>query len=82
MALPDALDWSDVGALLPRPHAEVTWRPLPRAGIAFLDACTQGLPLEAAATCALETDPGTNFAALIGSLLDAGALTLTDSCAG
>jgi hypothetical protein len=82
LALPNALDWSGDGALLTRPHAEVTWRPLHRAGVAFLDACTRGLPLEAAATCALETDPGTNFAALIGSLLDAGALTLTDSCAG
>lgn len=81
-ALPDALDWSGDGALLTRPQSEVTWRPLPRAGVAFLDACAQGLTLEAAATHALEADPAADFAALMGSLLDAGALTPTDSRTG
>jgi len=75
----EALEWTGDGALLTRPHAEVVWHPLPRAGVAFLDACAQGLPLEAAATRALEADPGTDFAALMGRLLDAGALIPTDS---
>jgi hypothetical protein len=74
LTLPEALDWHGDGALLTRPHAEVMWRPLSRAGVAFLDACAQSLPLEGAATRALEVDPATDFAALMGSLLDAGAL--------
>lgn len=78
----DSLDWSGDGALLTRPHAQVTWRPLSRAGVAFLDACAQGQALEAAATIALDADPATDFAALMGTLLDAGALAPTDSRTG
>jgi hypothetical protein len=73
----DSLNWVGDGALLTRPFAEVTWRPLSRAGVAFMDACGQGRPLEAAATCALTVDPATDFAALMGTLLDAGALIFT-----
>ena len=82
MALPDSLDWCGDGALLTRPHAEVTWRPLSRAGVAFLDACAQGQTLETAATNALDTDPATDFAGLMGCLLDAGALIPTVSRTG
>ena len=78
----EALEWTGDGALLTRPQAAVTWRALPRAGVAFLDACAQGLALEAAATCALEADPAADFAALMGSLLDAGALTATNTPPG
>ena len=80
--VPKTLDWMGDGGLLTRPHAEVTWRALSRAGVAFLDACAQGHTLEAAATRALTADPATDFAALMGTLLDAGALIATDSCTG
>ncbi|UCU99791.1 DNA-binding domain-containing protein [Acidovorax radicis] len=82
LALPDSLNWCGDGALLTRPHAEVVWHPLSRAGVAFLDACAQGLPLEAAATSALDVEPTADFAALISTLLDAGALIPTDSRPG
>ncbi|HEY9208615.1 putative DNA-binding domain-containing protein [Acidovorax sp.] len=75
----EPLEWTGDGALLTRPHAEVVWHSLSRAGVTFLDACAQGLTLEAAATRALETDPAADFAALMGTLLDAGALVPTDS---
>lgn len=75
----EPLDWTGDGALLTRPHAPVTWRPLSRAGVAFLDACAQGQTLEAAATSALAAEPTADFAALMGTLLDAGALIPTDS---
>ena len=78
----EALEWTGDGALLTRPHAEVVWRPLSRAGVAFLDACAKGHTLEAAATAALETAPTADFAALISTLLDAGALIPTDSRTG
>lgn len=74
LAMPDTLAWAGDGGLLTRPHAAVTWRPLSRAGAAFLHACAQGRALEAAATSALETDPSTDLAALLDTLLDAGAL--------
>ena len=80
--VPETLDWMGDGGLLTRPHAEVTWRALSRTGVAFLDACAQGHTLEAAATRALTADPATDFAALLGTLLDAGALIATDSCTG
>ncbi|MBT9511826.1 MAG: putative DNA-binding domain-containing protein [Acidovorax sp.] len=79
LALPESLAWAGDGGLLTRPHAAVTWRPLSRAGGAFLDACAEGRALEAAATSALDTDPATDFAALMGTLLDAGALVPTHS---
>ena len=60
-------------------RAEVVWRPLSRAGVAFLDACAKGHTLEVAATSALNVEPTADFAALISTLLDAGALIPTDS---
>jgi len=76
---PASLEWAADGGLLTRPRAEVTWRPLSRAGVAFLDACAAGLPLKAAATCALGAEPAADFAALVGGLLDAGALSPTEA---
>lgn len=73
------LEWAGDGGLLTRSQAAVTWAPLARAGAAFLDACAAGLALEAAATAALTAEPGTDFTALIGRLLDAGALIETPS---
>ncbi len=70
----EAMAWVGDGGLLTRPTAAVTWRALPQAGCAFMDACAAGLPLEAAATAALTTDPATDLAPLLGSPLDAGAL--------
>lgn len=76
LPMDDALDWTGDGGLITRPQATVEWRALPQAGCAFLDACALGLPLEAAATRALAAEPAIDLAALIGTLLDAGALTL------
>ncbi len=78
----DPLEWTGDGALLTRPHAQVTWRPLSRAGVAFMDACAHGEPLEAAAHAALNADPNADLAALISTLLDAGALIPTDARPG
>lgn len=75
LGMADTLPWTGDGGLLTRPEAAVVWRPLSRAGCAFLDACAAHQPLEAAATHALATDPATDFSALLASLLDAGALT-------
>lgn len=72
------LAWVGDAGLLTRPTAAVAWRALPRAGIVFMDACAQGLPLEAAATQALTAEPNTDFGALLVLLLDAGALTEAD----
>jgi hypothetical protein len=66
--------WRGDGGLLTRPHAAVLWHPLPWAGVVFLNACASGAPLEAAATQALTADSHTDFSALIGLLLNAGAL--------
>lgn len=85
VALPDTLDWVGDGGLLTRPLADVTWRPLSRVGMAFLDACARGLALEEAATSALGFPPAADpedFAALLGTLLDAGALLVIDACTG
>lgn len=68
------LAWQGDGALLTRPEGTVQWVPLPRAGIAFLDACAAAQPLALAADSALETDPETDLSALIALLLQAGAL--------
>ena len=72
------LPWTGGAGLLTRPGAAVEWRALPRAGVAFMDACARRLPLEAAATQALVAEPDTDIAALLVLLLDAGALTDAD----
>jgi len=74
LEIPDSLACSGDGGLLTRPGAVVTWQPLARSGAVFLDACAGGLLLEAAASCAMAAEPATDFAALVGALLDAGAL--------
>lgn len=66
--------WTGDGGLLTRPDAAVVWHPLPRAGVVFLNACANGASLEQAATEALTADTTTDFSALIGLLLNAGAL--------
>ena len=68
-----ALDWQDEGALLLRPGASVTWRPLDVAGCAFLDACANGQPLGMAAAAAAAANPHADIAALLAMLLRAGA---------
>lgn len=68
------LPWEGDGALLTRPQGAVQWVPLPRAGIAFLDACAAALPLEVAAARALQADPEADLGALMALLLQASAL--------
>lgn len=74
----EAMPWHGDGGLLTRPHAAVTWQPLTRAGVVFLEACAAGATLEIAATTALTTDPTADFGALLGRLLQAGALVHTE----
>jgi hypothetical protein len=68
------IDWLPEGALLTRPQEVVLHRPLGAAGIAFLDACAAGGTLGEATLSALEAEPTAELPALIGSLLEAGAL--------
>lgn len=68
------LAWQGDGALLTRPEGAVQWMPLPRAGMAFMDACAAAQPLALAAASALQTDPGADLSALMAQLLQAGAL--------
>ena len=67
------LVWQGEGALLTRPADTVVWRAITEAGCAFLDACAAGLPLADAAERALAVDPAADLAALLESLLCAGA---------
>jgi hypothetical protein len=71
----EELVWQGEGALLTRPADTVVWRAIPQAGCAFLDACAAGLPLAEAAECALAVDADADLAALLESLLRAGAFT-------
>lgn len=68
------LPWEGDGALLTRLEGAVQWVPLSRAGIAFMDACAQTLPLELAATHAQQAKPDCDLGALMAQLLQAGAL--------
>ena len=67
--------WVGDGGLLTRPHDAVTWQAISPAGMAFLDAASSGMALEAAATAAITAEPAVDFAALITQLLNAGALS-------
>jgi hypothetical protein len=69
VAMPDPLPWRGEGALLLRHEQEVRWMPLPRAGVALLDALAQGAPLHAA----LDSPPGDGMQALLPALVRAGA---------
>ncbi|RST56639.1 DNA-binding domain-containing protein [Variovorax sp. MHTC-1] len=71
----EELVWQGEGALLTRPADTVVWRAITRAGCAFLDACAAGLPLAEAAERALAVDADADLAALLESLLRAGAFT-------
>nr|WP_314629958.1 DNA-binding domain-containing protein [uncultured Noviherbaspirillum sp.] len=72
-----APDWQGEGALLLRPGANVTWRPLDATGCAFLDACAEGQPLGMAAAAALAANAHADIAALLAMLLQDGAFTAT-----
>jgi hypothetical protein len=74
LPVPEPLHWTGDGGLLARPEAAVTWHPIDRAGVAFMAACAQGQPLEAATAHALAADPHADLTALLRTLLDAGAL--------
>lgn len=65
--------WHAEGTLIVRPRAAVEWRPLDAAGCAFLDACASGAALADAATAALDADGDVDIAALLATLLGAGA---------
>lgn len=69
------LDWQAEGALLTRPDDAVQWRPLNRAGCAFLDACASGSTLADAARAALDADSTADFGSLMTTLLEAGAFS-------
>lgn len=71
----EELAWQGEGALLTRPADTVLWRAVTKAGCAFLDACAAGLPLAEAAERALAVDGDADLAALLESLLRAGAFT-------
>lgn len=78
LAIPEDLAWQPDGALLTRPGDTVLWVALPPAGMAFLNACQHGLPLQAAAEQAWLADPQTDLSALIALLLRQGALALPE----
>jgi hypothetical protein len=75
IAPPDELVWQGEGALLCRPLDEVTWQPLCAGGCAFLDACAAGHDRAQAADAALARAPAADLAALLSTLITAGALT-------
>ncbi len=76
LSLDAPLPWQGEGGLLTRPGDAVQWAALPRAGVAFLEACAVGQPVEGAAACALNAEPGADLSALIALLLKTSALTL------
>ncbi|MFY9317646.1 MAG: DNA-binding domain-containing protein [Burkholderiales bacterium] len=65
------IEWQGEGALIVRPGDAVQWQPLDAAGCAFLDACARGEPLAQAAASV----PAAGVAALLASLLEAGAFS-------
>jgi hypothetical protein len=76
MAVDDerSIDWHGEGALLVRPDSEVSWVQLDLAGCTFLDACAAGRPLPEAAEAALAAQEDADLAALMKTLLEAGAI--------
>ncbi|MCB1978356.1 MAG: DNA-binding domain-containing protein [Burkholderiaceae bacterium] len=76
LAMDEALPWEPQGALITRPEDGVQWCPLPRAGVAFLDACAAHKTLTQAAQAAVEcgAEAPADIATLIALLLGAGAL--------
>jgi hypothetical protein len=74
-AIDDDIEWRGEGVLLTRPFGAVQVVPLTRGGVALLDAAAAGASIEHSVLAALEADPNADFAALIGQLLQAGALS-------
>ena len=72
----DTLDWVGDGALIVRPHGEVTWQALTPAGDAFLLACSQGQAFGTAMAAAADAVGGDGDpAAWLPALIAAGALS-------
>lgn len=69
------IDWRGEGALLTRPYDAVQWTALGRAGCAFMDACAAGDSIADATQATLDLDPHADLAALISTLLQAGAFS-------
>lgn len=69
------IDWNAEAALMTRPHGAVLATHIDEAGCAVLDACAAALPLAAAAQSALALDPKADLAALLITLLNAGAFS-------
>ncbi len=68
-----AIEWRSEGALITRPCDSVQAIQIDAAACAFLDACAAGRPLGQAAAAAVQADSAVDLAALMASLLDAGA---------
>lgn len=68
------IDWTAEGALITRPASTVIWRPLDRAGCAFLDTCRAGRSVVQAVEAVLATDPATDLGRLLQTLTTTGAL--------
>lgn len=71
----DELVWKGEGVLITRPQGTVIWTGLQAGGCAFLDACAAGQGLEVASAAAARAEPDIDFAQLVATLLQAGALT-------
>lgn len=72
-ALPDPLPWRSEGTLLTRPHDEVQWMHLGRAGFLLLESVRQGLPLHVALDAAAREED--DIAGWLPDLLRSGAFT-------
>lgn len=73
--LPEPLIWQGEGTLICRWGGAVRWQALSQGGCAFLDACAQGLRLDAASAVALEAEPALDFNELLVALFAAGVFT-------
>lgn len=71
------LPWVDESALVLRPHAEVTWLGVDKAGLAFLAACAARQPFAEAVDAAEVAVPGAadGLGGWLAPLLSAGAFT-------
>lgn len=77
--VPGDLVWQGERAWLLRAFGEVTWMPLSAAGYAFLDACAEGRPFDAAAACALDAQPDAALGNVVGELLAAGTFSAVET---
>jgi hypothetical protein len=67
--------WHGEGALLTRPAGSVQWIALEESACRFLNACGLGLTVLQAMEAALEVDPHVDPAAMVSSLIRAGAFS-------